>query len=93
MSRQVFQSALFERKKKKLTKEEIAALDDEIQRICQAPEMGEEKRGELTGVFVHKFKVRERLFLLAYEFGVNEVVLLSIGPHENFYRDLTRYLA
>jgi hypothetical protein len=93
MSRQVFQSALFARKKKKMTKGEIAVLDGEVRRICEAPEIGEAKRGELTGVLVHKFKVREKLFLLAYEFDANEVVLLSIGPHENFCRDLKRYLA
>jgi len=93
MSRQVFQSPLFERKKKRLTKGEINVLDDEIRRISKMPEMGDRKKGDLTGVFVHKFKVREKLFLLAYEFDVNEVILLSIGPHENFYRDLKRYLA
>lgn len=92
MSRQVFQSPLFERKKKRLTKIELAILDAELRRICNAPKMGEDKRGDLTGVFVHKFNVRERLFLLAYEFDENEVVLLTLGSHENFYRDLKRYL-
>jgi len=33
------------------------------------------------------------LFLLAYEFDENEVLLLALGAHENFYRDLKRYLA
>lgn len=93
MSRRVFQSPLFERKKKRLTKGESNVLDEEIRRISKMPEMGDGKKGDLTGVFVHKFKVREKLFLLAYEFDVNEVILLSIGPHENFYRDLKRYLA
>jgi mRNA interferase RelE/StbE len=88
MSRQAFQSPLFERKKKRLTKEEIAVLDDEVRRICEAPETGEVKKGDLTGVFVHKFKVRDRLFLLAYEFDEKEILLLDLGVHENFYRDL-----
>ena len=64
MSRQVSQSPLFERKKKRLTKKEITVLDDEVKRICEAPEIGEAKKGDLAGVFVHKFKVRDRLFLL-----------------------------
>ena len=93
MSRQVSQSPFFERKKKRLTREEIVVLDDEIRRICEAPEIGETKKGYLTGVSVHKFKVRDRLFLLAYEFDEKEILLLALGAHENFYRDLKRYLA
>ena len=93
MSRQVSQSPFFERKKKRLTREEIAVLDDEIRRICEAPEIGETKKGDLTGVSMHKFKVRDRLFLLAYEFDEKEILLLALGAHENFYRDLKRYLA
>lgn len=92
MSRQVFQSPLFERKKKRLTKAEIAVLDNEIQRICKTPEVGVTKKGDLAGVFVHKFKVHNRLFLLAYEYDENELLLLALGEHENFYRDLKRYL-
>jgi len=93
VSRQVSQSPFFERKKKRLTREEIVVLDDEIRRICEAPEIGETKKGDLTGVYVHKFKVRDRLFLLAYEFDEKEILLLALGAHENFYRDLKRYLA
>ena len=93
MSRQVSQSPFFERKKKRLTREEIVVLDDEIRRICEEPEIGESKKGDLTGVSVHKFKVRDRLFLLAYEFDEKEILLLALGAHENFYRDLKRYLS
>jgi len=93
VSRQVSQSPFFERKKKRLTREEIAVLDDEIRRICEAPEIGETKKGDLTGVSVHKFKVCDRLFLLAYEFDEKEILLLALGAHENFYRDLKRYLS
>jgi hypothetical protein len=93
MNRQVSQTPLFERNKKRLTKAEITVLDDEVRRICLAPKIGEAKKGDLAGVFVHKFKVRDRLFLLAYEFGENELLLLALGSHENFYRDLKRYLA
>ncbi len=93
MSRQVSQSPLFERKKKHLTRDEISVLDEEIRRICETPEIGEVKKGDLTGVSVHKFKVRDRLFLLAYEFDEKEILLLALGAHENFYRDLKRYLA
>jgi mRNA-degrading endonuclease RelE of RelBE toxin-antitoxin system len=93
MSRQVSQSPLLERKKKRLTREEIAVLDEEVRRICETPEIGEVKKGDLTGVSVRKFKVRDRWFLLAYEFDEKEILLLALGAHENFYRDLKRYLA
>jgi len=93
MSRKVFQSPLFERNKKLLTKADITVLDDEVRRICAAPEIGEAKKGDLAGVSVHKFKVRDKLFLLAYKFDEDELLLLSLGAHENFYRDLKRYLA
>jgi hypothetical protein len=81
MSRQVSQSPLLQRQKKRLTKEEVAVLDDEVRRICAAPEVGEAKKGDLAGVSVHKFKVRDRLFILAYEFDENEMLLLALGAH------------
>ena len=93
MSRQASQSSLFARKKKHLTKAEIAVLDDEVRRICTAPEIGETKKEDLSVVFVHKFKVRDTLFLVAYEYDEKEILLLALGSHENFYRDLKRYLA
>ncbi len=93
MNRQVYQSHLFERNKNRLTKSEITVLDDEIRRICAAPEIGEVKKGDLTGVSVHKFKVRDKLFLLAYEYDEMNIILLALGAHENFYRDLKRYLS
>jgi len=91
MSRQVSQSPLFQRQKKRLAKAEVAVLDDEVRHICSAPEIGEAKKGDLAGVSVHKFKVRDRLFILAYEFDANEVLLLALGAHVNLYRDLKRY--
>lgn len=59
--------------------------------------VGEEKRGDLLGVFVYKFKFKlnSQETLLAYELGPNkvtpeDVVLLGVGPHENFYAQLKR---
>jgi len=91
MSRQVFQSPLFERQKKRLTEREVELLDAEIKSIMQNPETGELKRGDIAGVYVRKFKAGRKMFLLAYEFDDSEIDLLTIGPHENFYRDLKRY--
>ncbi|MEA3487540.1 MAG: type II toxin-antitoxin system RelE/ParE family toxin [Thermodesulfobacteriota bacterium] len=92
MTRKVFQSPLFERQKKRLSKREIEVLDAGINGIMENPEAGELKRSDIAGVYVYKFKVGSELFLLAYEFGDSEIDLLAIGSHENFYRHLKHYL-
>jgi len=50
------------------------------------PQIGQEKKGDLAGVGVYKFKVISRLALLAYEFNDSELLLISIGSHQHFYR-------
>jgi hypothetical protein len=44
----------------------------------------------LAGVRVFKFDCIHQTFLLAYTWGDSLCTLLSLGPHENFYRDLKR---
>ena len=43
---------------------------------------------------VVKFKIQTLQLLLAYRFDAkrNVIEVLDIGPHENFYRELQRYL-
>ncbi|MCK4827747.1 type II toxin-antitoxin system RelE/ParE family toxin, partial [bacterium] len=66
--------------------------DRQIHVILNNPEIGQEKRGELRGVFVHKFKIHATQYLLAYRIKENEILeLIMIGPHENYYRDLAKY--
>jgi hypothetical protein len=45
-------------------------------------------KGDLAGVFVYKFDCVNQQFLLAYQSNASKRVLLALGPHENFYRDL-----
>ena len=66
-------------------------LDDAVLDILNDPSIGEEKAGELAGVFVHKFKINKQLILLSYTYDENEINLLTFGSHENFYRDLKKY--
>ena len=49
------------------------------------PLTGDPKTGALKGV---------RLLLLAYQFDARRGVIeiLDVGPHENFYRELQKYL-
>ncbi|MBU4121621.1 MAG: type II toxin-antitoxin system RelE/ParE family toxin, partial [Proteobacteria bacterium] len=50
------------------------------------------KKGDLRGVFIHKFKLKTTQYLLAYRKVGEDLELLMIGPHENYYRDLKQYL-
>lgn len=83
----------FLRAAKKLHAADKALLDEAVREIASQPAVGEEKRGDLAGVFVFKFKINRQEVLLVYELLPNkqapeEVVLLALGSHENFYRNL-----
>ena len=88
----IYQSRSFAQKVKKLSKTEKTALDEEIKRIVSNPEVGIEKKGDLRGVFVHKFKIKSTQHLLSYRFTETAIELIMLGPHENYYRDLKKYL-
>jgi len=75
-----------------MSKPEKDALDAEVKKIAENPTIGEEKKGDLRGVFVHKFKLKTTLYLLAYRKIGDDLELVMIGPHENYYRDLKQYL-
>ena len=83
----------FLRAVKKLDANQKVVLDDAVREIVAQPGTGEEKRGDLSGVFVHKLKINSLEYLLAYELLPNkqapdELMLLALGSHENFYRNL-----
>jgi mRNA-degrading endonuclease RelE of RelBE toxin-antitoxin system len=84
----IFQSRSFEKKVKKMSKSEKNSLDREIKKIAEDPSIGEEKKGDLRGVFVHKFKLKTTQHLLSYRKVGGDLELVMIGPHENYYRDL-----
>jgi mRNA interferase RelE/StbE len=88
----IFQSGIFENKVKKLPKQQKEILDSEIKKITANPLIGEEKKGDLRGVYVYKFKIKSLLYLLSYRMIKSDLELIMIGPHENYYRDLKSYL-
>jgi len=73
-------------------KQEKGVLDREIRNISEDTSIGEEKRGDLRGIFVQKFRIKAAEYLLAYRMVGEDLELIMIGPHENYYRDLTKYL-
>ena len=88
----IYQSRSFEKKVKKMSKPEKQALDREVKKIAENSIIGEEKKGDLRGVFIHKFKLKTTLYLLAYRKAGDDLELVMVGPHENYYRDLKHYL-
>ncbi len=84
----VLQTNAFLRAYKKLHNNQKGAVDTAVADIGLDPVIGEQKKGDLAGLYVHKFKCVGRLFLLAYEFDPTTRTLLLVGTHENFYRNL-----
>ena len=88
----IIQSRSFEQRVKKFTQAQKKVLDEQIKLIIENPTIGTEKKGDLSGVYVHKFKIKTIQYLLAYRFNEERFELVMIGPHQNYYRDLKKYL-
>ena len=84
----VRQMPAFKKAYKKLHAKEKFMVDSAIRTIIQEPSIGQEKKADLAGVFVYKFKIHHQEMLLAYEWDIKQRILLALGVHENFYRDL-----
>lgn len=81
------------------------AIEDEVDAVCENPAIGEAKKGDLSGFFVHKFKFNRQEYLIAYlppkEDHISDASLIEflvidfykIGTHENFYDELKRYMS
>jgi mRNA-degrading endonuclease RelE of RelBE toxin-antitoxin system len=85
----VFESNRFSNALKKLPETHLKAVEDEIDKIIENPKIGELKKGDLSHMRVHKFKVYTQQILLGYTWVENkiEIYLLQLSGHENFYRD------
>ncbi len=88
----IIQARSFERKVKRFGKREKKVLDNQIRRILDNSSIGQEKKGDLRGIYVYKFKLQTAQYLLSYRFVGADLELIMIGPHENYYRDLKAHL-
>ena len=88
---QILQTPLFARQKKKLRKNQLTELDKAVKEIVKNPNIGEQKKGDLKDIWVYKFRAGNNQYLLAYQWNKVTRVLIALGTHENFYRDLKRY--
>lgn len=75
------------------------AIEDEVNVVCVAPEIGELKVGDMAGVRVHKFRFSRQEYLVAYRAPKKDVPMefliidfYQVGVHENFYAELKQYL-
>ncbi|MBR9804066.1 type II toxin-antitoxin system RelE/ParE family toxin [bacterium] len=79
----------FDKCVKRLHSNQKKDLDKAVRAIVKQPDIGEQKKGDLSWVRVHKFRMIKQLTLLAYEIKAKDTIVLHIvGSHENFYRDL-----
>ncbi|MHC4871259.1 MAG: type II toxin-antitoxin system RelE/ParE family toxin [Planctomycetota bacterium] len=88
---QVLQTPVFEKIKKKLKKNQIQDLDKAVRKIIANPEIGTKKTGDLSDIWIYKFKMAKQENLLAYQWDPKRRILIALGVHENFYRDLKKY--
>ncbi|MFC1582862.1 type II toxin-antitoxin system RelE/ParE family toxin [Planctomycetota bacterium] len=87
----ILQTPIFVKTKKKLNKNQIKDLDKAIRKIIDDPQIGQKKIGDISDVWVYKFRMAKQENLLAYQWDPKKRILIALGVHENFYRDLKKY--
>ena len=75
------------------------AIEDEVEVVCEAPQIGEAKVGDLAGIRLYKFRFSRQEYLIAYRAPNEDAPLefliidfYQVGVHENFYVELKKYL-
>ena len=88
----ILQMPRFKNYVKKLPRPFQQVILDAVEDIVVNIEVGELKKGDLEGFRVHKFTMGRQLTLIAYKVENDSLVLYQVGPHENFYKNLKKYL-
>jgi mRNA-degrading endonuclease RelE of RelBE toxin-antitoxin system len=86
---EVRQTRVFKKAYKRLSQNQQDLVDDEIDKIIENPDLGTRKKGNLSHLWVHKFKMNSAEVLLGYSWneGALVITLMNVGPHENFYEE------
>lgn len=89
---QVVDTTGFRKAVKRLKPKQKQDLDAAIRQLMASPLLGEQKKGDLSFMRVFTFKMAKQPTLLAYSFddGLLILELITVGSHENFYRDIKR---
>lgn len=81
---------------KKLKDKKLKKLYQEaIDIICEDHTVGEEKTGDLSGIYGYDIYYNKTNYELAYRVeysGDNIIVVIMAGTRENFYDELKRYM-
>ena len=82
---------------KKSSKPLQLAIEIRVEEVCNNPRLGQQKLGDLQGVFVYKFRFNGQEYLMAYQYDhfaeileITWIEFCQIGPHENFYKQLKK---
>ncbi|MAA94945.1 MULTISPECIES: type II toxin-antitoxin system RelE/ParE family toxin [unclassified Arsukibacterium] len=88
----VLQTTSFKKAVKKLHQNQKKDLDKAVKELIDNPLLGEQKKGDLSFLRVHKFNMVKQLTLLGYSYedGTVTLELIALGSHENFYRDIKK---
>ncbi|MFK0571244.1 type II toxin-antitoxin system RelE/ParE family toxin [Endozoicomonas sp.] len=89
---EILQTSSFKKTVRKLHSNQKKDLYQAITDVVDNPLIGEQKKGDLSNLRVYKFKMEKQLALLGYQYvaGTITLTLISVGSHENFYRDIKR---
>ena len=89
---EVRQTRVFKKAYKRLSEKQQDQVDDEIDKIIENPDLGTRKKGDLSHMWVHKFKLSNAEVLLGYSWNEGELIitLMNVGPHENFYQEVRK---
>jgi hypothetical protein len=60
-----------------------AVIEDEVDVICKTPDIGEAKVGDLSGIYVHKFKHNSQEYLIAYHVPIKHDVPVAPSGSED----------
>jgi mRNA-degrading endonuclease RelE of RelBE toxin-antitoxin system len=86
----VLQMPAFKRSFKKPHASARKIVTQAITALTDNPKIGQAKKGDLEGIYVYKFKISNQEYLIAYEWSPHQRILIALGVHENFYRDIKR---
>jgi len=89
---EILQMPRFKNYVKKLPRHFQQVILDAVEDIVANIEVGELKKGDLAGFRAHKFTMGRQLILMAYKIENDSLLLYQAGPHENFYKNLKKYL-
>lgn len=81
----IIQSPSLERTLRKLPKSQKRVLDSHIKKIIANPKFAKEKKGDLIGIYIYKFRINNVQYLLSYRFSSNLLELIRACPRNRLF--------